>query len=140
VVNLEDGIKSLAGFTGRNLMDEEINVSDFTTKKYSAWANAINPHSWVVTASDPYYGVEIRSNNILNTVSIAAGYEVNRVTRANGPYVNAVFGMWFPQFDVGFSNLRQEVKLDDGTEASSVNNKLSAGVALPLVFSPGVYY
>jgi len=140
VVNLEDGIKDLAGSTGRNLMDEEINVSDFTTKKYSAWANAINPHSWVVTASDPFYGVEIRSNNILNTVSIAAGYEVNRVTRANGPYINAVFGMWFPQFDLGFSNLRQEVKLDDGTEASTVNNKLSAGVALPLVFSPGVYY
>jgi hypothetical protein len=116
------------------LIDEKINVSDFTTKKYSAWANAINPHSWVVTASDPYYGIEIRSNNILNTVSIAAGYEVNRVTRANGPYLNAAFGMWFPQFDVGVSNLRQEVKLDDGTEASSVNNKLTCWCSLAISF------
>jgi len=140
IINLNRGIKELAGFTGRNILDEKNDISNFTTKKYSLWSNAINPHSWVVTASDPNYGVEIRSDNILNTVSMAAGYEINRVSRAHGPYFNAVFSMWFPQFNIGVSNVTRDVILDDGTEARSINNRLNAGVAVPLIFTPGVYH
>ncbi len=140
VVNMDNGIKDLAGYTGRNLVAEKNDTSNFITKPYSAWSNAIHPHSWVVTASDPYYGIEIRSNNILNTVSVSAGYEFNRISNANGPYFRAVFGMWFPQFNVGVSNVNREVLLDDGTKTKSVNNRLTAGVSLPLIFTPGVYH
>jgi len=139
-VNQGDGVKPLEGYTGRNLLAENNNISSFTAKKYSTWSNILNPHSWVVSASDPYYGVEIRSNNVLNSVAIAAGYEINRINRANGPYFRASFGMWFPQFNVGFSNTSREVILDDSTETKSINNRLIAGVTVPLVFSPGVYH
>lgn len=139
-VNLHHGIKELAGFTGRNVIDEKVDVSDFTTKKYSAWSNVINPHSWLVNASDPYYGVEIRSNNILNSVAVSAGYEFNRITKAKGPYFAASFGMWFPQFNIAFSNVSREVILDDTTTTRSTNNKFTTGISVPLVFSPSVYH
>ncbi len=139
-VNLHHDIKELAGYTGRNVLDEKMDVSGFTTKRYSAWSNAINLHSWVVTASDPYYGVEIRSNNILNSVSIAAGYEWNRSTNANGPYFGASFGMWFPQINIGVSNVSGNVELDDGTRTRSSNNKVTVGFSIPLVFTPSVYH
>ena len=137
--NLYDGIKELPGYSGRNLVSEPNTLSKFTIQPYSSWANAINPHSWVVTASDPYYGIEIRSNNILNSVSMAAGYEINRYTRAKGPYIGANFGMWFPQFNLGFSNVTREITFEDGQESRSINNRFTAGVSVPLVFTPGVY-
>jgi hypothetical protein len=71
---------------------------------------------------------------------MAAGYEFNRLTKANGPYFGASFGMWFPQFNVGISNVSRDVVLNDTTVARSSNNKFTAGISLPLVFSPGVYH
>ncbi|HJW31458.1 MAG TPA: hypothetical protein VJ508_19650, partial [Saprospiraceae bacterium] len=83
--------------------------------------------------------VEARSNNVLNTVSVAAGYAFNRDSKAKGPYLTAIFGMWYPQFFVGISRILQEEENINGTNYKALNNRFTAGVSLPLLFTPGLF-
>jgi hypothetical protein len=139
LVNLDHGIKEFDGSTRINLLETPIRRQGFEVKKYSVWNGAINPHSWVVTSNDPVWGVEVRSNNVLNTVALTAGYEFNRDNLFKGPYVDLTFGMWFPQFSFGFSRISREVEGNEGNDFRRSLDQLHTGISLPLVFSPGVY-
>lgn len=139
MINLDDEIKEVPGAQERNLLAEPLAENDFEVKKYSPWSNAINFHSWLVTADDPVWGIELRSDNIMNNVSIAAGYEYNRNNNYHGPYVDARFGMWFPEILAGYSNIRKKVTTIDGRQYANIYEEVYAGLALPLNFTPGVY-
>jgi len=139
MINLDDEIKDVPGAEERNILAEPLTENDFEVKKYSPWSNAINFHSWLVTANDPVLGIEFRSDNIMNNVSIATGYEYNRHNQYHGPYVDARFGMWFPQILVGYSTIRKKMTTIDGRHFADVYEEVYAGLALPFNFTPGVY-
>ncbi len=139
MTNLDDGIKYVPGAEERNLLEEPLAENVFEVKKYAPWSDAINVHSWIVTADDPVWGLELRSDNIMNNVTFAAGYEYNRNNKVNGPYFDARLGMWFPEIDLGYSKLSKKITANDGTEYRSVNEEAYAGLTLPFNFTPGVY-
>ena len=135
----DDGIKSLIGIKSANLLTDFPKTDSFEIKKYNPWSNAINFHSWVLTADDPVWGIEVRSDNIMNTVSMAAGYEYNRNNSAGGPYIDVSIRMWFPVLNVGFNSISREVTLEDGSESQFSYDQLYGGFSFPFVFSPGIY-
>src|SRR5688500_18124669 len=137
--NLNNGIKPFSGETEINLLALQPTKQTFETKKYSPWFNAFNFHSWTVTADDPVWGVEAVSDNILNNISVAAGYEYNRNSRASGPYMDVRFGMWYSVLTLGVSSTSREVRTTDDFEYRVVNDRINAGIALPLFYSSGVY-
>jgi len=139
LTNLDDGIKELPGATERNLLAEPVTDTSFVVKKYSPWSNALNIHSWLVTADDPVWGIELRSDDIMSNLTIAAGYEYNRNTEVYGPYIDARLGIWFPEIDFGYSKLNKDVTTIDGRQYRSINEEVYGGLTLPFVFTPGVY-
>ena len=139
LINLDDGIRYAAGASERNILAEPSAISDVEVKKYSPWSNAINFHSWKVRAEDPVWGLELLSDNILNSVSMAVGYDYNRNNKVYGPYGYVRMGMWFSEVIMGYSNRRRSVFDNDGNEYKSINEELFAGLSVPLVFTSGVY-
>ncbi len=137
--NLDEGVRHAAGESGIDLLSVTDDRTNFEIKRYSAWANAINIHSITVAVDDPELGIEARSNNILNTVSLAGGYQYNRNSKAGGPYLDARFGMWYPIFSFGISQTGREVIGPADEEFRVLNDRVNAGVSLPLTFSTGVF-
>ena len=138
-VRVVDSVSYVPGAADRNLLAEPDTARSFAVKKYNPWSNAINVHSWIVTANDPIWGIELRSGNIMNSVRIAAGYEYNRNNKVYGPYLDARLGMWFPELDLGFSKLEKNVTTIDGHKYHSINEEIYGGITLPFYFTPGVY-
>ena len=134
-----DTVKFVPEASGRNLLAEADTSRSFEIKKYSPWSNVINLHSWIVTADDPVWGIELRSDDIMSNVTMAAGYEYNRNNKVYGPYFDARLGMWFTELDFGFSRLEKRVTDIDGSKYQSINEELYGGVTLPFNFTPGVY-
>jgi hypothetical protein len=140
MINLDDHIVDIPGASDRNLLAESNPDRNFETKEYHPWNNVVNVHSWRIRADDPVWAAELLSDNILNSMSIAAGYQYNRNNKSYGPYANIRMGMWFPELAFGYSNLRQKVYATDGTEYISVSNEVYTGVSVPLLFTSGVYH
>ncbi len=138
-IETDDGVKPVQGATTRNFMEEPEGKREFAIKPYSPWANAINVHSWRVTADDPVWGVQVQSDNILNNIALTTGYEYNRNTKAEGPYLQARLGIWYPEILMGISRTSREIRTSDGRQFRVTNDRVNAGLALPLVFTPGVY-
>lgn len=139
MINLGDEIKYVPGAEERNLLAEPLAENNFKVKKYSPWSNAINFHSWLVTAADPVWGIELRSDNIMNTVAIATGYEYNRHSNYHGPYAEVRLGMWFPEIIFGYSNIRKQLTAMDSRQFIDIYEEVYAGLALPFSFTPGLY-
>jgi hypothetical protein len=139
LVNLNPGIKEITGEQGRNILAEGDETRTYETRKYSMWADAIRPHSWVVTADDPVWGIEVKSDNYLNTITVAGGIEYNRDSKAQGPYVEATFGMFYPELSVGVNRTSREVRNQEGDEFEISLEQFNATVAVPLSFTSGVY-
>ncbi len=154
LAGLNDGVKRVEG-ASRNLLAPSSVERSFDIKKYSPWSNVLNIHSWIVTVNDPFVGAEIRSDNILNNISIAGGYVLLRNSNASGsyykedsgpykivasgPYMNVRLGMWYPVFSFGVSQISREATSSDGRESRKSNDRISAGISLPLYFTPGIY-
>jgi hypothetical protein len=139
LINLTPGIKEISGEQGRNLLAEVNDNRKFETRNYPMWADAIQPHSWLLTSNDPVWGIEVKSDNYLNTIQLAGGYEYNRDSKAHGPYLEATLGMFYPEVSFGISRVSREVRNPEGEEFVISLDQFSTSVALPLEFTSGVY-
>lgn len=135
---LDNGVKEI-DVEGENLLAPGKVVRDFEVEKYSPWSGIINFHSLTVAIDDPVVGFAIRSDNIMNNLSIIGGYEYNANSQAQGPYANVRFGAMYPVFSFGVSQVsRKEISSDD-QHYKIKNGQINFGISLPLVFTPGVF-
>ena len=139
LTNLDDGTRYVEGASERNILAEPLDSSGFEVKKYSPWSNVFNFHSWKLKADDPVWGLELKSDNIMNSVSITTGYDYNRNNKIQGPYAYCRMGMWFPEIIFGYSNRRRNVFDVEGNKYRSINEEIFAGLAVPLLFTSGLY-
>lgn len=137
--NLDKGIKHITGASEINLLGLSHDERKFDVSNYSPWNNVFNFHSLFVRADDPTWGIEVQSDNILNNISLAGGYEYNRNSRASGPYIDLQFGMWYPVLSLGVSQTSRRDETMGGTRVRQTNQRLNAGIALPLFYSSGVF-
>ncbi len=139
LTSLSDGIRDFSGLAGRDLLQEPDRTEGFEVRRYSSWAEPVHFHSWIVTANDPVWGVEARSDNKLNTVSLAAGYDYNRNTKAKGPYLGVTLSMYYPQLTFGISRNTRELRDNQDRQYKRYLDEIYGGIALPLRFTHHVY-
>lgn len=139
MTNLDGRVKSIDGASAEDVLTAPSKDHDFEVSQYSPWKKLINFHSLRLKVNDPDYAIELLSDNILNSMSLATGFQYDRNNESYGPYVNVRMGMWYPEVLLGYSNLRQQLFDNNGGEYNSVSNEFYTGVSLPLLFTPGVY-
>jgi hypothetical protein len=111
----------------------------FEERKYGAFSNPVNIHSWGFFADDPIYGIEIRSQNILNTIDIRGGYRYNDNDGSFGPFAEATLGYWYPEIIAGYSGKKVDFKRNDGTLFEWYQHNINGGVRLPFRLTSGKY-
>jgi hypothetical protein len=66
----------------------------------------------------------------MNNIAIAGGYAYNANSQALGPYANIKFGMWYPVFSFGVSQVgRNETSNDQNYKIK--NGQINAGISIP---------
>ncbi|MEO5906803.1 MAG: hypothetical protein ABIQ11_08755 [Saprospiraceae bacterium] len=143
--NLGSGVRDVQ-FCADDLCAPLIPDRPFEVTKYSPWSGAINFHSVVAGKDGSDYNVEVRSLNIMNNVSLDIGYRIytngyrdlfDGGPLFTGPYVNLELGMWYPVLSFGFSQI--SAKHPENKNYTISNNRINAGVSLPLFYSSGIF-
>ena len=106
--------------------------------KYRKSFQLFNFHSARPFGSDPEYGYEFYSDNILTSFSNILSYTFNRNERSHTVGYDAVFAGWFPYLRLGAAysaNRNIDTSLTSGIHFNSA--KLNAGISVPLTFING---
>jgi hypothetical protein len=74
----------------------------FTVTRYPLLSRPIRLHSWSLYSDDPVYGIELLSENTLNTIQWRSGWEYNRNSGYHGPFTDLTIGLWYPQIVAGY--------------------------------------
>ena len=102
----------------------------FAVNNYSKSTGLINVHSW-----DP--GLNIYSNNILNTLAATVYYRYNEAENAHTTGVTASYGGFFPVLNARVENIfNRHIRTVDSTIVAA-QSELSFGYTIPLTFTHG---
>lgn len=131
---------------GSDITDIVPNHQNETTK-YSQTSGLINFHSWSWLFSDPNYEWALRSDNILNTMSMNVGVRYNSNEKNFTYFANASYAQLYPVFSIDASTTRRSLQIQDTDEPGDPVNleykwwetSLKGGVLLPLDLSAGLY-
>lgn len=123
----------------KNLLEGDPSSDTFAIKSISHWHGLIAPHSLTFGESDGFVRLGLLSDNLLNNTSIFAGYEYDPDSKDHGPFIEGRFGMFYPEVIFGLRHhaLRRQSPLP-GSDLRYLTNDLYAGLALPLLYTPGV--
>lgn len=128
---------------------EKVPNNNFSVKKFGKLSGLINPHSLLPTIEHPLYGASILSDNKFSTLSAegTAYYNVN--DREWTALAGLSYAEFFPIVNVDYAHLNRSSVF---TNLSSLNDttllqtnyieewkedRLSAGISVPLTFSKG---
>lgn len=102
---------------------------DYKVEKYSQLKNAVNLHSWVILAPplSPTITLSGFSRDVLNKLSLSAGFDYNLNERTTQGFVSAAWSHLYPVFDVraAYGNRRQDVRVS----GKKIENKWEEGTA-----------
>ncbi|HUP14350.1 MAG TPA: hypothetical protein VM187_19140, partial [Niastella sp.] len=113
---------------------ENVLVQDsrrFNVKPYSKTTGIINFHSW-----DP--GVNLYSNNILNTLAASIYYYYNGSEKSHTTGIRATYGGFFPVLNASLENtFNRHIKRSDSTTITANESEAALGYNIPLNFTRG---
>lgn len=109
-------------------------------EKYSLHSNLINIHSWLAILKDPYYGIMLQSENILNTFKLESGYEYNSNESESGVFLRAVYAQYYPIIHLAFESYGRSSLSSDKPDLSWNEERYSIAYTFPFNFSGGLYY
>ena len=115
-------------------------VSDSTTTitNYKKGFHLFNLHSWRPEVSDPEYGYNFYSNNVLSNFSSILKYTYNRNDRSSTVGFYEAFAGWFPILRVGAEHsFNRNIDTAFGKSVNFNSAKLNAGISVPLSFVRG---
>ncbi|MBX6380803.1 MAG: PD40 domain-containing protein [Thermoflavifilum aggregans] len=81
-------------------LPQEVSHRYFTITDYPKSFQLIHIHSWEPILNDPYYGFQVLSDNMLNTLSSSLFYQYNRYEASHGIGLSATYGGWYPIWNV----------------------------------------
>jgi hypothetical protein len=122
---------------GGNIIDSAVHRGD-TVEMYSKLAHLVNVHSWGFSASNTSYGINIKSDNALNTLGASAAYMYNKNEKSHSVNANVTYaGFWVKtQASFAISNDR-ELSVLSNDKFDEREGRLS--FILPLNLSSGIY-
>lgn len=134
-----DTIRQLAFPDARNLVTEDLKIPTAEIHNYGPWRQAIHPHSLFLQVTDPVWRVMVRSDNLLNSISSAAGMEVNTNLKSYGPFFNARLAMWYPEIHFGGKHIFRDLRPTIDSAVRVTNTQVHLGVRVPLQTTAGAW-
>jgi hypothetical protein len=141
--------QSLVEQEGGESIIGKIPTQPFEVRKFPKVSGLINPHSFLPYVGHPLYGLEILSDNKFSTLSASAGAYYN-ANDNDWTYLGRLsYAEFFPVFNLSFqgANRSSFVYQRNQPAENSIQlknfsqewkeNKITAGVSLPLNFSKG---
>ena len=110
----------------------------FPTSKYPLFTRPIRLHSWSLYADDPVYGIELISENTLNTIQWRSGWEYNQNSGFHGPFSELSIGVWYPEIVAGYNATRIDV-IRQNREFIWWQHVTNAGLRIPFYGYQGPY-
>lgn len=109
---------------------------NFSIKDYSQFKNAVNLHSWVLFAPPLSNSLTVQgySRDILNKLSLSAGYNYNLNEQTSEGFVSAAWSHLYPVFDLraAYGGRKQEILVRGETfEDKWEEGTAEVGVQLP---------
>lgn len=109
-----------------------------TLKPYKKSFRLFNFHSARPFASDPEYGYQFYSDNVLSTLSNNLTYTYNRNEGSHSIGFNTVYAGFFPFFNMGVEgSFNRYIDTAFGSGIHFNSAKISAGFSIPLQFING---
>jgi hypothetical protein len=103
----------------------------FDIKNYNKATGLINLHSW-----DP--GLNLYSNNILNTLATSLYYQYNEAEDAHTTGIRAVYGALFPVLSTSVEQtFHRQILRPDSLAIIANESEIRAGFSIPLNFTRG---
>ncbi len=104
----------------------------------------INVHSWFPVIDDPFFGIELRSDNIMSNFSLAPGVQYNFNESSWRSSATFTYGALFPILEGGYSyGQRRSDLVFDNSNASYAGrwneSIISGGLRIPFNLSTGNY-
>ena len=124
------------------LNSEKIEVTEsLDSSEISEYANSkdlINIHSWVPDISRTDIGIDITSENVLNTLDVSAGYSYNLNENQGGVNIRAIYSQYYLHFNAFAANRQRSISVRSGT-VSFNEFRTGLGLSLPLNFSTNTF-
>lgn len=134
----------------RELKTKEPSIeSNFTIDSYNPVKNIFNIHSWgvLLTESDNFIAMGIKSRDVLGTTAFSVGYAHNPFENSGHAYSRISYQGFYPIIDieakVGNRRIEESFKNDEALQEHQIkwNEKhLSLGLRLPLNFTRSKYF
>lgn len=106
-------------------------------KPYRKGLHLLYPHSWRPILFEPDYGLQIFSDNVMNTLQSELNYNYNRNEQSHTAGMNLFYGGWYPQLFAGITQTwNRNILLDNETVILNESG-WRGGVFVPLTFVPG---
>lgn len=120
-------------------LDSNINV--YPIKRYRAFAQLFNIHSWIPTFSDPEYRLSFYSDNLLNTLQAEFYSEYNSNEKSTTLGATAVYAAWYPQLRLGSNYTFHRVGAIYNGKRVNINLwEARAGLSIPLNLTKGRWF
>jgi len=113
---------------------------NFPVSNYKKSTRLLNFHSWRPNYDDPIFTFSVYGQNVLNTLQTELFYSYNRNDGVSSTGVNAVFGGWFPNINVGteYTFNRQGIIGNKIRQWDQLDTRL--GLSIPLDKTSGQTY
>ncbi|EOR94952.1 hypothetical protein ADIARSV_1913 [Arcticibacter svalbardensis MN12-7] len=133
---------------GNNNVLQNVNYKTYPSRKYREWSNLFYFHSIIPIVEDNAYfddsnfGIELQSDNKLNTMSFYTGYQFNNALQKSEYLAGFAYKRFFPIFSVNYTNrprlIYRQTTVNKVTTYSPVTwreNEIKAEMTIPFNFN-----
>lgn len=133
-------LDSIEIFKSNDLVNNSLNLlsiidtSELKSSKYAQLKHLSYLHSWALSATNPLYGINLYSDNILNNTTIQVGGFYNANENTFQQNILLAYSGFYPVLNAGMENIQRKI--------SNVNfneHRRFAGLYIPLNFTKGIY-
>ncbi len=125
---------------GADILDR-VGPRDFPVTRYPQTAGLVNFHSIQPAFQDPNYGLDLVSNNILNTFDLVAGYNYNRNEQSSGISFSGIYAGLYPLISAGAGyTFNRNLVTSHGDRVFWNERTVNGGLSIPLNFISGKYF
>lgn len=116
----------------------QVPIDTAPLRRYPGSLKLLNIHSWRPVLMEPDWGVNVFSENVLNTFLAQYGYNYNRNEFSHQLSGNIVYGGWLPVLSAGAAQTwNRSTRFNEDTLLTWNQSNFNAGISLPLNLTTG---
>lgn len=137
-------LDSIAVFKSNDLLNNSLNLlssidtSEIKSTNYAQLKHLIYLHSWALTASNPLYGINLYSDNILNNTTIQLGGYYNSNENTFQQNILVAYSGFYPVVNAGIDNIQRNISRRSKNITFN-EQRTFVGLYVPLNFTKGIY-